>query len=95
MALTPEQRIKILADKLFSKHLKDIDQEAFGLLITSMSQREFDDLRRGILSNSRPQVGTSIITLVNKEAVRRAEVEATASWDDRSLTEPEFDRAFE
>ena len=95
MALTSKQRIKILTDRLFPQHQKDIDQEALALLITALSQGKWVELQKALLTNNRGQVGAIIITLFNEEATRLADIEATASWQDNTLSEPEFDRAFE
>lgn len=95
MALTPQRRIEILAERLLSKHLGDIDQETFALRIQQLSQREWDLLQQSLVSGATRTIGEQLYRIFVGDARRAAVAEATNMWRDNTLDEAEFDRVFE
>ncbi len=95
MALTQQQRIRILAEQLASKQRVALTKTKVAALIGAMDATEFAVLREAIRSGARVRVGAVIIRLFEKEIRQKAVQEATAAWTDGSISPAEFDRAFE
>jgi len=95
MALTRQQRIRLIAEKLVSKNLEAITQAEFTTLVGSLPPGEWAQAKLFLTSGLTRDLGAFLRDKALALARQRAMAEATQAWSDGALSEVEFDRAFE